>query len=92
MTGIIKLFHVTSLFQYPLKSLEKIWFFDVFRRHRKRPVVWNGLIAKCRQYWKTPFISINKIKYDTNTLRNRCPYLELLWSVFSPNAGKYGPE
>ena len=20
------------------------------------------------------------------------PYLELFWSVFSPNAGKYGPE
>ena len=26
------------------------------------------------------------------TLREKCPYSELFWSVFSPNAGKYGPE
>ena len=26
------------------------------------------------------------------TLREKCPYLEFLWSAFSPNAGKYGPE
>ena len=25
-------------------------------------------------------------------LRKKCPYSELFWSVFSPNAGKYGPE
>ena len=26
------------------------------------------------------------------TLREKCPYSEFFWSVFSPNAGKYGPE
>ena len=26
------------------------------------------------------------------TLRETCPYLEIFWSVFSPNAGKYKPE
>ena len=26
------------------------------------------------------------------SLRNNCPYSELLWSFFSPNTGKYGPE
>ena len=26
------------------------------------------------------------------TLREKCLYSELFWSVFSPNAGKYGPE
>ena len=25
-------------------------------------------------------------------LREKCPYSEFSWSVFSPNAGKYGPE
>ena len=25
-------------------------------------------------------------------LRKECPYSELFWSVFSPNAGKYGPK
>ena len=32
---------------------------------------------------------------DRGTLREKCPYLECFWSVFShifPNAGKYGPE
>ena len=24
-------------------------------------------------------------------LRKKCPYSELFWSIFSPNAGKYGP-
>ena len=27
-----------------------------------------------------------------DSLRQKCLYLELFWSVFSPNAGKYGPE
>ena len=26
------------------------------------------------------------------TLREKCPYSEFFWSVFSPNVGKYGPE
>ena len=28
----------------------------------------------------------------STTLRKKCPYSELFWSVFSPNVGKYGPE
>ena len=27
-----------------------------------------------------------------NSLREKCPYSKFFWSVFSPNAGKYGPE
>ena len=30
--------------------------------------------------------------YFIDRLREKCPYLEFLWSVFSPNAGKYGPK
>ena len=26
------------------------------------------------------------------TLHEKCPYLKFFWSVFSPNAGKHGPE
>ena len=25
-------------------------------------------------------------------LREKCPYSELFWSAFSPNAGKFGPK
>ena len=40
----INLFHATGLFLYPLKKWENLWFSDILRRHRKRPVAWNGLI------------------------------------------------
>ena len=30
-----------------------------------------------------------KIQNSSITLREKCPYLELFWSVFCPNAGKY---
>ena len=33
--------------------------------------------------------SINKIHKQ---LRKKCPYSELFWSLFSPNAGNYVPE
>ena len=29
--------------------------------------------------------------FCNQSLREKCPYSEFLWSVFSPNAGKYGP-
>ena len=37
--------------------------------------------------------SVGKIsqKGQRGTLREKCPYSEIFWSVFSPNAGKYGP-
>ena len=31
-------FHVTGLFLYFLKTSENLWFSDVFRGYRKRPV------------------------------------------------------
>ena len=37
-------FHVIGLFPYPLKISENQRFSDVFRRYRKRPWTWNGLI------------------------------------------------
>ena len=37
-TVLLKLFHATGLFLYPLKTSEILWFSDVFRGYRKRPV------------------------------------------------------
>ena len=39
---LLNLFHATGFILYPLKTLENLWFFDVFREYRKRPVAWNG--------------------------------------------------
>ena len=36
-------FHATGFFLYPLKSSENLWFSDVFRGCRKRPMEWNGI-------------------------------------------------
>ena len=36
-------FYATGLFLYPLKASENLWFSDVFKKYRKRPVAWNGL-------------------------------------------------
>ena len=37
-------FHANGLFLYPLKKSENLWFSNVFRGYRKRPVAWNGLL------------------------------------------------
>ena len=36
-------FHTTGLFLYSLKTSENLWFSDVSRGFRKRPVARNGL-------------------------------------------------
>ena len=43
-TPIIKPFHATDLFLYPLKISKNLWFSDVFKGYRKRSVACNGLI------------------------------------------------
>ena len=40
----INTFHATGVFLYSLKTLENLWFSDVFRGYRKRPVTSNGLM------------------------------------------------
>ena len=35
---LLKPFHATGLFLCPLKTSEHLWFSDVFRGYRKRPV------------------------------------------------------
>ena len=36
-------FHATSFLLYLLKTIQKIWFFDIFRGYRKRPMARNKL-------------------------------------------------
>ena len=42
MDKYINPFHVTGLFLYLLKTLENLWFSDIFRGCRNGPVAWNG--------------------------------------------------
>ena len=37
-------FRAIGLFLYPPKTSQTLWFSDVFRGYRKRPVAWDGLI------------------------------------------------
>ena len=41
---------------------------------------------------KSSKTSKNKLTFTEVPLCKKCPYSELFWSVFSPNAGKYGLE
>ena len=58
---LFKLFYVTDLFCYPLKTLEKLLFY-IFRGYRKRSVEWNELL-RWMEYWPIMvikcFLSIN---------------------------------
>ena len=38
------------------------------------------------------FLSLGTLFGTNLALRKKCPYWELFWSVFSPDAGKCGPE
>ena len=38
------------------------------------------------------FQTMERLILKRYPLRGMCPYLQLFWFVFSPNAGKYGPE
>ena len=51
----LNLSHATGHFLCPLKTSEKLWFSDVFRRYRKRPVAWNGLIISFWGNFQPPF-------------------------------------
>lgn len=57
-------FDVSSFFLYPLKIFKKVWFCDVFRSYRKRPVAWNWsdppLIIKLIYFFKTTVLFVAK--------------------------------
>ena len=52
-------FHSASHFLYPLKTSENLWFSNVFRGYRKRPVAWFGLMMI-----KSNRASLNQVKLD----------------------------
>ena len=69
---------------YPLKTSENLGF-----------ICYQGYISGTwLKMGYDSFIGVNVIRYTfmCRSLRKKCPYLELFWSVFSPNAGKYGPK
>ena len=41
--NLINPFYATGLFLYPRKTSENLWFSDVFKGYKKRPVAWNVL-------------------------------------------------
>ena len=53
-------FHAIDLFIYPLKISENLWYSDVFRDYKKRPVAWDGSTENLRTttYAATKFISV----------------------------------
>ena len=50
-------FHVIAFFLYTLKTSENLWFSDVFREYRERPVSWNRL----RKYVKQVYLSCSNL-------------------------------
>ena len=46
--------HVICLFLNPLKKSENLWFSDVIRGYRKKPVTFNVLRAWCKSGTRTP--------------------------------------
>ena len=57
-------FDASSFFLYPLKTCKKLWFCDVSRSYRKRPVAWNWsdppLIIKLIYFFKTTVLFVAK--------------------------------
>ena len=51
----VNTFQATSLFRYPLKTSENLWFPDVFRGYGKRPVARNRLNRDKTIHVKTTF-------------------------------------
>ena len=51
-----------------------------------------GLVEVRLACSKALLLTISSSDIVTHSLLENCPYSELFWSLFSPNAGKYGPE
>ena len=62
MGCLLNSFLANGLFLFPVKTSVNLWWSDIFRGHRKRPVTWNGLIKiyekfsslkKSLEFWYT---------------------------------------
>ena len=63
--------HATDLFLYPLKIWENLWFSDVFRRCKKRPVAWN---EPWMAYFMTYLVSKYWFKVNNKGTRRALPH------------------
>ena len=61
-------FHATGLFLYPLDSSGNLWFSDVFRGYRKRPILWDGSthIRLTRSWRRSLYIEASSLIYRAN--------------------------
>ena len=63
-------FHTTGLFLYPLKTSESLWFFNVFRGNKKRPMVWYGLRCTRKRFVLFCFfLVLDSVKYDPDDMK-----------------------
>ena len=72
---VVEPFHATDFFLYPWKNL---WFSDVFKGYRKRPVVWKGL----------RHVENGEIGHIISV--PDCGYLDLIGAILLENLQIYG--
>ena len=92
---IVNTFHVNGLFLYPMKTSENQLFSVVFWGYRKiSDIKWANYsffidteltFLKSLVLEHTSYCLLSK-----KTLREKCPYLELFWSVFCRIRTEYG--
>ena len=81
--NLLNPFDATGFFRYPLKTSENIWFSDVFRGYRKRPVAWNRLRSKNKYFTKSwlPERCLSNVQFFLKKLKNTRRYQwRLFWS------------
>ena len=73
-------FHATGFFWYPLKTSENLWFSDVFRGYRKRPVAWNGLIRKSIKVCLSVEFCIKKLSHKNDWIFSHFLQKTTIWN------------
>ena len=88
-------YHIDINHFKPLFSFDTLWkhqktkFSDVFRRYRKRPAAWNGLIMSLNHIWKQVINFLNYfVEFRVFSYANgqNCNFVDTKWSSFLTNA------
>ena len=75
-SNLLSPFNYTFLFLFRLKTLENLWFFDVFMGYRKRPVAWKRVKA----HHTTSLRNRLKLSKSNNTY---CNFLFTIYLFFN---------
>ena len=81
-TVVINPFLANALFLYPLKRSKNLWFCNIFRRYRKRPMTWNGSITIFRSSRSQMFFKIPVLKSLLQNTSGGCFWIffdEIFW-------------